>query len=412
MVDLKRNLFIVSAAFIIGLVPFAAMNAYAAIESQSDWDYWFNKYYSDADPMLDSTTANTDGELSWLAHYWVRAYVVMAKTFKDTKYLDKAVTLIDYIFENRDSVRDTEGIIDVGSEPYNSAPLYFLLNSTIPAPGWRRMAGSEWRIQTLDDGQITQAIMRFVDLVYNNPDFSAYQAKAEQYLAAVEEIVPLHDTLFVYDRFDGIPGSYYYPKPDGSRLWSGAVPYNHSATMGVTLLLLDKIKGGNTEYRNKAAAILGYLKHSLRLQPNDSYIWDYNPKDGGSVEDFNHAHVDLSFIVLAYKQGLDLTEQDMKRFANTLTKNVYRGDGELYDSIDGLETSSYKNYFPVAFDWIDLAEFDPSILDIAKEVYTKHYSSPSWCRQFHGWADILWWTKQLEKPSPPQNVRVIESSAD
>ena len=411
MASLKRNLFIMFAAFLIGSVSFSGTIAFA-VETQADWDYWFNKYYGTQDPMLDSTEANTAGKLSWHAHYWVRAYVMMAKTFKDTKYLDKAVTMIDFLLSNRDKIRDANGIIDVAAEPYGSAPLYFLKNPSVPAPGWRIwVSNSQWRIQTLDDGMITHAIMRFVDLVYNNPEYASYQAKAEQYLAAVEEIVPLHDSLFVYDRFDKMPGSYYYPKPDGTGLWSGAVPYNHSATMGVTLLLLDKVKGGVPEYRRKAEALLGYLKDYLRLQANDSYVWDYAPQYANGVEDFNHAHVDISFVVLAYKRGLSLTEQDMKRFANTLTKNLYLGNGELAETVDGVEPNTNKNYYPIGFDWIDLAEFDPTILDIAKEVYNKYYSKPSWCRDLQGWAEIMWWTKMLEKPSPPQNLRVIDSSA-
>jgi hypothetical protein len=91
---------------------------------------------------------------------------------------------------------------------------------------------------------------------------------------------------------------------------------------------------------------------------------------------------------------------------------VYLGNGDVAYSVDGLEPNTGGKYYPVGYDWIDLAEFDPSILDIAKEVYNKYYSNPSWSRPFHGWAEILWWTKQLAKPSPPQNLKVIDSSAD
>ena len=412
MTDLKRNLFTFIVAFTFGLVSLSATNAFA-IETQSEWDVFFTSRYGSQDPMLNITEANTSGLFSWQAHYWLRAYVTMAKTFKDTKYLDKAVTLIDFLLKNRDKVRDAGGEIDISSDPYYLAPLYFLGNPNVPAPGWRRWVFDDhWRIQTLDDGQITHAIMRFVDLVYNNPEYSSYQAKAEQYLANVEEIVLTHDDSFAYAIVSDIPGSYCYQDPNGT-LKDAPVPFNHSATMGVALLLLDKIKGDVPEFRQKAEAILGYLKNHLKLQANDSYVWDYALQSSkGIVEDFNHAHIDLSFVVLAYKQGLDLTEQDMQRFANTLTKNLYLGDGELADTVDGVEPNTDKDYVPVAFDWIDLAEFDPSVLDIAKEVYNKYYSNPSWSRPYLGWAEILWWTKLLEKPSPPENLRVIDSSAD
>ena len=412
MTDLKRNLFTFIVAFTFGLVSLSATNAFA-IETQSDWDTSFAKYFSDQDPILDITDANTGAVLSWQAHYWLRAYVTMARAFKDTKYLDKSVTLIDFLLDNRDKVRYAGGKIDVSTDPYYSAPLYFLNHRDAASPGWRLWVNNDhWRIQTLDDGHITHSIMRFVDLVYNNPDFSSYQTKAVQYLAAVEEIVLSHDEVFAYNLVQGIPGSYYYPNPDGTGLYTGTVPFNHNATMGVTLLLLDKAKG-TTVHRSKAQAILGHLKNSLRLQSNDSYVWDYHPqKPDKGIEDISHAHMDISFVLLAYKQGLDVTEQDMKRFANTLTKNMYLGNGDVAYSVDGLEPNSSGRYYPVGYDWIDLAEFDPSILDIAKEVYNKYYSNPSWSRPFQGWAEILWWTKQLAKPSPPQNLKVIDSSAD
>jgi hypothetical protein len=315
--------------------------------------------------------------------------------------MDKAVRLIDFIFQHTDRARIARGELSILKEPYYSAPLYYLNHREQAAPGWRILAfGTQWRIQTLDDGQITSAILRFVDLVWSDIRFSAYRLKSQQYIAKVENIVNTHNDLFAYNRFENIPGSYYYPNVNGQDLYSGAIPFNQSATMGVSLLLLDKVKGGVTEYRRKAAAILAYFKRHLRLKTNNSYDWDYNPQHPTSGdtqtgnEDVNHAHIDLGFLILAYQMGLDLNAEDMRRFANTLTKNIYLGDGELAWSVDGAEMDSEKNYWPVGFDWIDLSEFDPRVLDIAKEVYRKHYSKPTWSRPFLGWAEILRWSSK------------------
>ncbi len=366
------------------------------IENKSQWDVAFQSQYGTSDPMLNITNANEKGMFSWRAHYWVRAYVSMAQTYGDTKYLDKAVTLIDFMLDNRDEIRYARGELDLRSEPYVSAPLYYLNHRNEAAPGWRILAfGNEWRIQTLDDGQITHAIMRFVDLVHNKEQFSKYQEKAQKYLGIVEKIVNTHNSLFAFNRFDDIPGSYYYPNVNGKGLYRGAVPFNHSATMGVTLLLLDRVKGGVPEYRQKAEAIVGYFKKHVRVTPNNAYDWDYNPQKQRGDEDFNHAHIDLSLLILAHHQGLKLSTEDMHRFANTLTKNVYLGNGKLAWSVDGTQTKRKKNYWPVGFDWIDLAQFDPKVLDIAQEVYKKHYSSPTWSRPFLGWAEILRWTSIL-----------------
>jgi hypothetical protein len=384
-----------------------ALNVHA-IDNKSEWDAAYQLYFNDADPMLNIANGNDEGQFAWQAHYWIRAYLSMAQTYGETFYLDKALKLIDFIFYHTDAARVARGEFSLLKQPYFSAPLYFLNHRGEPAPGWRILAfGTEWRIQTLDDGQITSAIMHFVDLVFCDNRFFPYRSKARQYLAKVESIVNAHNDLFAYNRFENMPGSYYYPNVNGKGLYSGAVPFNHSAAMAESLLLLDKLKGGVSEYRRKAAAILEYFRKHLRLRSNNSYDWDYHPQHPSvgdtrtGDEDFNHAHIDLGFLILAYKRGLGLNALDMRRFANTLTKNVYLGDGELSWSIDGSEIDSEKSYWPVGFDWIDLSEFDPRVLDIAKEVYRKHYSRPTWSRPFLGWAEILRWDskKPLNLPA-------------
>lgn len=397
------------------IISFLASSAFCDIKNQIEWDAAFNGIYKDTDPMLNLTKANENGEFSWQAHYWIRAYVSMAQIYDDTKYLDKAIKLIDFILYYRDDERYTRGEIDIIKEPYFSAPQYYLNHRNQAAPGWRIWDSSYngWRLQTLDSGQITHAIMRFVDLVYGNKKFLAYQSKADEYIQKVEETVHVHDSSFVFGRYDGIPGSYYYPNIDGTGLYSSAVPFNHSATMGVTLLLLDKVKGGVKEYRQKAEAILDYFKEHVRLIENDAYDWDYSLTNPNSAdEDFNHAHVDLSFIILAYHQGLELTDEDMRRFANTLTENIYQENGKLTWFIEGTNDISQDSYWPVGFDWIDLTEFNPFVLTIAKEFYSNNYSNPTWARPFLGWAEILRWSRIMDNnadhqpPNPPKNISV------
>jgi len=371
--------------------------AKAQITSKAQWDSAFQKRYPDGDPLLEITNGDEDGKFSWHAHYWIRAYVSMAATFNDTVYLDKAVKLIDHILYYRDDARDARGEIDIRATPYLSAPLYYLHHRNEAAPGWRnREHRHSWRIHVLFDGQITHAIMRFVDLVLSRADFSAYHPKARAYLSKVEETVNAHNSLFVFDRFPDVPGSYYYPNPDGSGLYRGTVPFNHNATMGVTLLLLDKVKGGVPQYRQKARAILDFFKHYAITTPDSAYFWEYNFRAKNPVaEDFNHAHIDLSFFVTAYYCGLNFSETDMLRFANTLTKKIYR-DGELSWFIDGTNDPSKNSYWPIGFDWLDLAEFDPAIFVIAEAYYQKNYPSPNWARPFLGWAELLRWNRILQ----------------
>ena len=158
------------------------------------------------------------------------------------------------------------------------------------------------------------------------------------------------------------------------------------------MILLDDLLGGGTDYARMAEGIVGYWLNYVELRPNGSYVWDYAPYgDASRVEDVGHGHIDAGFLWLAYNRSVgDLTTEDMVRLAKTWTQNAYLGNGELAALIDGSGTT--KNEWNAGFDWIDLAELDPTVLDIAVEVYDKHYQEPTWSRPFLGWAEILRWT--------------------
>ncbi|MFQ5629325.1 MAG: hypothetical protein ACE5I1_11240 [bacterium] len=134
--------------------------------------------------MLDITSANEEGRLAWEASYWLRAYISMAQTFSDVKYLDRAVRLIDFLLANRDDARHARGELDLQSEPYYTAPLSYLNNRDWAAPGWRHWDShfKGWRILLVDEAMITSAIMRFVDLIYASQDLANYRTKAEHFM--------------------------------------------------------------------------------------------------------------------------------------------------------------------------------------------------------------------------------------
>jgi hypothetical protein len=412
--EIKSNRFEMACVVSYFILMILNSHSYAQINSKADWDAVYKARYGDSVPLLDIYNGDEKGQFSWHAHYWIRAFTSLAYTYRDTSYIKKAISLIDHILLYTDDDRYARGELDLENEPYVSAPLYFLKNRSEAAPGWRNGEfGDGWRIQTLNDGQITNAIMRFADLVLSDMKFSAYHSKAKEYVIEAEKIVNSHDSLFEFNRFPDVPGTYYYPKSDGSGLWTGGVPFNHNATMAVTLLLLDKVLGGTQEYRKKAEAILDYFKSYAEIKENNSYCWNYNFRQANPiVEDFNHAHFDVSFFILAYRRGLELTEEDMLRFANTLTENIHQENGQLTWFIDGTNDRSQDSYWPIGFDWIDLAEFNPSIFEIAKDFYANNYSNPTWSRPFLGWAEILRWSRMMnnnadnQPPKPPENIRV------
>jgi len=396
---IRANL-LITGLVLMGCFVFASMDSYA-IESKTEWDNAFRSVYPGQEPLLGDPGDFPGDIFAWQGHYWVRAYVSMAETYKDASYLDRAVRLIDYMFFHRDDARAVRGQLNIQNSPYVSAPQYYLNHRNEAAPGWSRLFGNQRRIEVVTDGQIVQSIMRFVELVQSKPEFGAFRAKAQEYVSKVEETVGIHDSSFVYERYKDVPGSYYYPRVDGTGLYTRDLAINHSATMGVGLLLLDKLKGGGTEYGNKAKAILDYWKAERREISDQAYDWNYYLRDSGD-EDFNHGHIDLSFINMAYRFGL-VSSTEMEKLANTLTEKIYKGGGSFSNYLDGSSSSDSRT---VGYDWIDLVQFDPLVLDIAKEAYAKDYSVPTWSRPFLGWAEILRWTAPLKKPMPPQNLRI------
>ena len=116
------------------LVLFAGFGvAQATITSKADWDAAFASKFgdgSDLDKLLVQNGFYDDskGRFEWHGNYWLRAFVVMAETFDDPSYLDKAVNLIDYMLRYRDDARAARGEIDILQEPYFLAPPFYLNN--------------------------------------------------------------------------------------------------------------------------------------------------------------------------------------------------------------------------------------------------------------------------------------------
>lgn len=397
--------------------------ASAAIDTKEDWDSAFSAKFKAGDPGF-SRIANDSSreEYAWHNHYWIRGYLALAENFGDARYLDKAVALIDHMRENTDRKRYQRG--ELGLVNYASGPvslmqvMYCQKNPTasvcsgIPTTGpmampnsWRRPYNGVWRIETLTDGMILQPITRFIDLVTSDARFASYRPKAESYLAFADSVVRYHEDVYSFTRDTAVPGSYWYVRPadpfttgrpTDSRLSSNELPYNHSATMAVSLLLLDKIKGGVPEYRRRADSILAFFRKNVR-ESDGAWQWNYHLRDARDVEDFFHGHIDISFLVLAKKLGRPgLTDADMRRLAAVVTKKVYAGNGNINGEIDG--SGGYSAAYStgtIAIDWIDLAEWEPSIVPMARAVLEKNLATPVWSRPFCGWANLLAWEKRL-----------------
>lgn len=339
-----------------------------AVATQADWDARFAARYGPAIPDLDGDPQT----FAWHGHYWVRAYVSMARVHGDPKYLDRAVATIDHWFAHSD-----------------------------PQTGWG--ASLDNAQQFLDTAMISQAIMNFVYEVWSVPAFSAYRGVADGYVSRLEPMVHSYDPQWVDDPpLCGAPGFYRYATcgPDGTDLCSATalVTYNQGAAMAKTLLLMDlveRLQGRRPDPggRDKADAAAAYFLRFAAVV-DGAYTWQYDGCQTGLdvLEDVSHGHIDLSLLVWAYRFGLGgLSHTDMSRLASTLTTVLdgAAGPGDVSRHVDGsgLPASNWDRV-PVGYDWIDLCEYDPALLDQVIDLYNTHLVDEAGARFFLGWAEL------------------------
>jgi hypothetical protein len=250
---------------------------------------------------------------------------------------------------------------------------------------------------------IAHAMMYFVYEVWSVPGFSAYRRIADTYLSRLEPVVQFYDYAWIDNPpLCGAPGFYRYATcgPDGTDLCSAEslVTYNQGAAMAKALLLMDlvgRLKGQRPDpgYRYKADAAAAYFLRFAALN-NGAYTWQYDgcQTSMSILEDVSHGHIDLSLLIWAYRFGLGgLSYTDMSRLSSTLATVLNGaagpGDASLHVDGSGLPATSWDRA-PVGYDWIDLSEYDPALLDQVIGVYNTHLVDEPGARFFLGWAEL------------------------
>lgn len=333
-----------------------------SIATQSQWDAKFNQRFGAEGPAL-TPGAET---FAWQGYYWVRAYVSMAKTYGSTKYLDLAVKMINYWFANQESNM-----------------------------GWGATLADPQMM--LDTGVIAQAVMIFSYQVWSDSRFLAYRSYADTYIAKLEPILRAYDSRWVdHTPYPGSPGFYVYASCGGLCSPASLMMYNQGAAFVKALLLLDRtkrLKGQipDSKYLEKSVAATAYFKTFAKLVGN-AYEWDYGGARQQTMEDTSHGHLDLSLLITSYKLGLGgLTMTDMNRLVGTFQKvlngDAGSGDVSLHVNGAGLPNGNITRV-TIGYDWIDLADFEPALLDKTTTVFNKFIQEPSSAREFLGWAEI------------------------
>ena len=110
------------------------------------------------------------------------------------------------------------------------------------------------------------------------------------------------------------------------------------------------------------------------------------------VEDISHAALNMSMAVAAYRMGIGFDETDMKRFSNTLLKNVLTpGRDGNRRTVDG--RGEYPAYFNALHRWLELSAVNPEVYHAVRETYLNNKKAET----VHFTADLLKWEQVLKR---------------
>ncbi|MFA5384987.1 MAG: Ig-like domain-containing protein [Eubacteriales bacterium] len=308
--------------------PTNAKSLFTKMDRTSSWEY----YKSRVDDSL----------IAWDESYLLRAYLFMYEATGDKQYLDEFTGHADTFLTRRDSVR--------GVKDYRGLSL----------PAWRSGKYTDYKqyvIYAVQTGLTITPLALFAADVKKDPSLTAYQSRAEKYLAAAEDAIAIHDMRDEPQYYD--VNCRWYEEGDTMRLDR---PINMNLAMGSAMLAVYQATGDST-YLTKATKIANYFKQYLILNSStNSYKWNYYPDDsqyGKVVEDIDHSLYDIEFVRLAYQSGI-FSSTEMERFANTASKVMVKSDGTISAKVDGNGTTPYPGFIS---NWLYFYKWAPSLAD-------------------------------------------------
>jgi hypothetical protein len=334
-------------------------------------------------PLVHESERTLDAvDFAWEGHYWLRTYINLYKATNDIKYIEWAIELTNFIFENTDTKRAQRNNLNRNS--YNLAPKYYLKNRDKFAPGW--MNSSSKTVSILNDGMVLNAVMRLVDVIKTN-NLNKYNEIANVYIDLSIDIVESHNSSWSETKQSNIAGSWYYVAPNDhygdAGLWSNPRAFNHLMTMGTAIIYLDKWLGGVPEYKNKLKKIETFFNDYLIYNNDGTCEWNYSWKLNGNevIEDSSHGHLDVGFIIAADEEGYLKNSDIPKCMAKTVVKKMIIGPGLISNRVDGSGIAIKTEQIAVTYDYRALRRYQPSIGKLTDNIIYQ-FGKPSWFREY------------------------------
>ena len=260
-------------------------------------------------------------------------------------------------------------------------------------------------------GVVYDPLMRFAELVKAEPHLSGLAGFANRFVQAAEE--SYRDAAARLWRNGPAPLEGYYVTCERGESFPAdnvGQPFNFLAKHVCVELALFRLTG-KQEYMDRSKKMVNLFRNRLRYDPaGDLYIWNYwyepmtttgwTAQDSLSsnvgffpgaarVEDISHAALNMAMAVAAHRMGFGFDDSDMRRFANTLLKNVLTPsrDGNRR-TVDG--KGEYPAYFNALGRWLELSAVHPEVYHAIRQTYLNKGEE-----SLHFMASLLKWEQLL-----------------
>ncbi len=260
-------------------------------------------------------------------------------------------------------------------------------------------------------GIIYDPLLRLAEIVKADPKLKDLVPAADRFIKAAEESYS-DASERLWRNGPNKDEGYYLTCEKGESFPADNVgaPFNFQAKHVCAQLALYRLTG-KKDYLERSEKMCNLLKNRLNYDAgSDLYIWNYwfepmttkgwTPEDNlsanvkyfkpaASVEDISHGTLDISMIVEANRAGIVFSDNDVRRFANTLLINVLTPDRKgVRRAVDG--KMEYPGYFNALHGWLELSGANPEVYKAIRQAYvSKGEENLSFC------ARLLKWGKKL-----------------
>ena len=289
---------------------------------------------------------DTIGYLSWRQSRILESYLNIYEATTDTSWLVKFVQQADLVLAHRDDRL-------WGGRAVWSSLKYLKMGWEKPEP------------LLVNNAMIIYPLAKFAATVLNSEALKSFHNVGLWYLHNVVETVNYFQQWYVLNE-DGA----YYLIPDAGFVNHPGVnaPHNWNAAMGRVLLALYDATG-QADYLEQGRSLAETFKTALEVANNGSYRWHYWFGEGyeryKSSEDVSHGALDVQFAVDCYEHEIVFTAEDIRRFANTLKKDLWNGQ-EFTSSVWGTGKVN-ASIADTGILWIYLGNYDDEIVQIIRK---------------------------------------------